>query len=86
MQQVNLGVTLLAEVYGAKICHPALMKFFELYHKGDYSSAYELARIFHERYPKREILFVLLQSASLSLDYINQKNISGDEVVSGTCT
>ena len=82
MQQVNLGLTMVAEVYGAKICHPALMKFFELYHKGDYVNAFELARIFHERYPKREILFVLFQSASLSLEYINERAIQGKEVIS----
>ena len=79
--QTKIGTTLITEVFGAGINHPALMKFFEFYHKRDYKEAYKIAKIFHERFPTREIIFVLFQSASLSLDYIQEKDILGRQVV-----
>ena len=80
-KQARLGTTLIAEIFGPGINYPALKKYFEFYHSGQYKKAYDIAKIFHERYPKRELIFVLYQSVSLSLDYIEEKNVIGQHVI-----
>ncbi len=69
-EQVAHGLSSLASLFGPTINYPSLEKFFDLYHECKYKEAFDIAQIFHRRYPNRELINTFYQSARLSLNYV----------------